>query len=593
VKTESALQLSITSKAKPSTVVSRCRYQKSVKTPKVVATIEKKSLSRPISIAAPSPAKALISTKHLAKKFKGKGVLIPVEKQRRTHEKRPEKKKQSKEHVNTVHDQGLFDFSSKEGLMFTHISGRDEVLVIDCVSEDFDQPIAQSPNVLDTRWHGIATNLLRFAKSCDSDSTEADYHLALQEITYGIQISPLEYTTQEEDAAASDVSTSPGSLPDLVSVDDEASMNETSDASEVSVNEASGSLAYVLSSDDEVSVNEASVVSGVSVNETSVISEVSVNETSGSLTTVVSGDAETANGHLPLFFIVYVANSKGASKGSAIPERAPLMKTVPLGAQRNFVTQTDKEKRATFALISLYHYRNIPESLRQTIPAYWLLLDSGATVSVSQDDSLMINIVMSSDLVLGLSEHCRATAKGELFAMTFIMRDGKWIRKHFRSGRRNCLLVPDSSRPIMSSIQLDKQGHQPHAFGSNPGLVLFGDEGFIPFVREEETGFYLMPCMPPSFRDPDVYSEEILNLNYAVDDGRFKYSSKLEEQISVQALPARGLNSKLRKGLKLSIAFKKPHLKITKRKKHRVATELSIDSEVTTTASANLLRQRL
>ncbi len=147
-------------------------------------------------------------------------------------------------------------------------------MVIACVSEDFDQPISQSPNVLDTRWHGIDTNLLRFARSCDSDSTDADYHLALQEITYGIQISPLEYTTQEEDAAASDVSTSPGSLPDLVSVDDEVSMNETSDASEVSVNEASGSLAYVLSSDDEVSVNEASVVSEVSVNETSVISEV-------------------------------------------------------------------------------------------------------------------------------------------------------------------------------------------------------------------------------------------------------------------------------------------------------------------------------
>ncbi len=75
------------------------------------------------------------------------------------------------------------------------------------------------------------------------------------------------------------------------------------------------------------------------------------------------------------------------------------MKAVPIGAKRKFVTQSDKEKCAAFALISLYHYRNIPESLRQTIPAYWLLLDSGATVSVSQDDSLMINIVMSSDLV--------------------------------------------------------------------------------------------------------------------------------------------------------------------------------------------------
>jgi hypothetical protein len=112
-----------------------------------------------------------------------------------------------------------------------------------------------------------------------------------------------------------------------VSVDDETVMNETSDVSEVSVSETSGSLTYVLSSDDEVSVNE-----------TSVISEVSVNETSGSLTTVVSGDAETVHGHLSLFFIVYVSNSKDTSKGSVISERAPLMKSVPLGAQRNFVT---------------------------------------------------------------------------------------------------------------------------------------------------------------------------------------------------------------------------------------------------------------
>jgi hypothetical protein len=87
--------------------------------------------------------------------------------------------------------------------------------------------------------------------------------------------------------------------------------------------------------------------------------------------------------------------------------------------------------------------------------------------------------------------------------------------------------------------------------------------------------------MPPSFRDPDVYSEEILNLINTVDDGRFEYSSKLEKQISVQVLSARGLNSKLRKGLKLIIVFKKTHVKITKRKKHRVVTELSIDSEVT------------
>ena len=168
--------------------------------------------------------------------------------------------------------------------MFTHITGMNEVLIMDCVSEDFDQPISQPPNVLDTRWHDIAANLLRFVRSCDSDFTDADEDLALQDVTYGIQISPSEYTTQNEDVAASDASTTPDSLPDLVSVEDEASMNETSDVSEVSVNEVSGSLSDVLSSDDEVSVNEASVVSEVSVNEVSVISEVSVNKASGSLT---------------------------------------------------------------------------------------------------------------------------------------------------------------------------------------------------------------------------------------------------------------------------------------------------------------------
>ena len=57
VKTESALQLSTVSKAKPSTAVSSCRYQKSVKMPKVAATILEKSLQRPISIAASAPSK--------------------------------------------------------------------------------------------------------------------------------------------------------------------------------------------------------------------------------------------------------------------------------------------------------------------------------------------------------------------------------------------------------------------------------------------------------------------------------------------------------------------------------------------------------
>jgi hypothetical protein len=83
---------------------------------------------------------------------------------------------------------------------------------------------------------------------------------------------------------------------------------------------------------------------------------------------------------------------------------------------------------------------------------------------------------------------------------------------------------------------------------SNPGLVLFGGKGFIPFVKEEQTGFFLMPCYPPNFKNPEVYSSEILNLNSAVDDGSFKYSPTLRGEMSAQVMPVRSLNFSFKKG---------------------------------------------
>ena len=112
---------------------------------------------------------------------------------------------------------------------------------------------------------------------------------------------------------------------------------------------------------------------------------------------------------------------------------------------------------------------------------------------VTQDECMLINVIMSRQLVLSISEHCRAAAQGELFAMTLALKDGKWSKKHFRSGRRNTLLVPTSTRPIASAIQFDRQGHQSQAYGNSPGLVLFGGEGVVPFVKEVQTGFFLMP----------------------------------------------------------------------------------------------------
>ena len=101
------------------------------------------------------------------------------------------------------------------------------------------------------------------------------------------------------------------------------------------------------------------------------------------------------------------------------------------------LTQAEKDRQYFFVHQSLFKYRKIPESLQQVIPEYFFLLDTGATVRVTQDERMLINVIMSSQLVLGISEHCRATAQGELFAMTLALKDGKWSTIHFRSGRRN------------------------------------------------------------------------------------------------------------------------------------------------------------
>jgi hypothetical protein len=49
-----------------------------------------------------------------------------------------------------------------------------------------------------------------------------------------------------------------------------------------------------------------------------------VNEASVSFTTVVSGDAKTANGQLPLFFIVYVKTPKAFQRVLLFPNEVRL-----------------------------------------------------------------------------------------------------------------------------------------------------------------------------------------------------------------------------------------------------------------------------
>jgi hypothetical protein len=54
------------------------------------------------------------------------------------------------------------------------------------------------------------------------------------------------------------------------------------------------------------------------------------------------------------------------------------------------------------------------------------------------------------------------------------------------------------------------------------------------FGRKRQASISCLACRL-FFKDHVVDSQEILNLNYVIDDGRFEYSSKIEEQISVQA----------------------------------------------------------
>jgi hypothetical protein len=94
------------------------------------------------------------------------------------------------------------------------------------------------------------------------------------------------------------------------------------------------------------------------------------------------------------------------------------------------------------------------------------------------------------------------------------------------------------------------------------------EEGFVPFVKEEQTSFFLMPCYPPNFKNPEVYSSEILDLNSAVDDGSFKYSPTLRGDMSAQVMPVRSLNFSFKKGIKLGF-WKRWHSKISMKKKSR------------------------
>ncbi len=74
--------------------------------------------------------------------------------------------------------------------------------VMDCVWEDFDQPISHSSNVLDDRWHDITTHLLRFVRSCDNDFTDTDenlYRMSQKRFKKSLSLQEYSWITQNND----------------------------------------------------------------------------------------------------------------------------------------------------------------------------------------------------------------------------------------------------------------------------------------------------------------------------------------------------------------------------------------------------------
>jgi len=121
---------------------------------------------------------------------------------------------------------------------------------------------------------------------------------------------------------------------------------------------------------------------------------------------------------------------------------------------------------STFS-VQIVHLVSPPQELRHVIPEYFMLCDSGATHH------------MLSDM------------------MFFAHLRDKYLPCILTSGTDDALLVPDCTRSLCSLTHFSAQGHTVHLNESNPGIVLRDGKGFMPCCLESETGYVLLPCLPP------------------------------------------------------------------------------------------------
>ncbi len=169
--------------------------------------------------------------------------------------------------------------------------------------------------------------------------------------------------------------------------------------------------------------------------------------------------------------------------------------------------QTSKELLAQ-AITAFTVYARIPKQLIMTIPAHWMLADSGATMHLLLDLLLAFADVETNKIVRGFNgseSHCIRAAK--LAFCVLVTCRGRQIRKSITSGVVDAFVTPDSNRPIFSVVHVVEQGHRAHFGGDSPALIIKTSDkagvvsNFIPFVRGENTDGtavlkYFVPTIP-------------------------------------------------------------------------------------------------
>ena len=171
----------------------------------------------------------------------------------------------------------------------------------------------------------------------------------------------------------------------------------------------------------------------------------------------------------------------------------------------------------------------LPQELAQSIPEWFLLVDCGANVHVLYNTDLLAFVQTQHSPINwgGGSDMCIAT--GQLCGCVWMLDNGIWTKIVIHSGQPNTAwVIPTAHRPLFSTIQARRQGHDIIEQGPRPGICLFGNRSqFIPFVSDARNEFLLLPMYPPPTRSAQLFQPSfqcdmrVYNLNMRIDNGTF------------------------------------------------------------------------